>query len=619
MWISHVEKIWNKLRKKPSQFLTIDIAQGIAKIAYMEKFPSQWKVYKYHVQPLSFSEDAGPLPLVQFIQAFIKKNAIVVEDAILSISDADALGVAYLHAPAHSRREDLLAAVQAELKEEVLFDLSETYIDWQVVREPYEEDGRKKKDCTFIVVKKDVLDRHLAALEACGLTPICITTNVVAYSHLLQALSPEEKNCAVLDLDFQQATLTFFVENKIHFSRNMPVSWEKITQSLTEILVSDKGKIELSYEEAEEIKNSIGFPAGTYDENRFVRDNVQLKHVVSMLRPILEVLTRELKFSFDYYAANFNVDPPALLYITGGGANLKGMDQYLSRELGVAVCPFPVPDIINLDAVPELGVHRPARETAVTKAVGEQKPVAGPAALSEERKKKIINASGAKPVLYPEDLSAEPLQGFGAVLGIGKTPKPYESREVFCSQLTTLLGASLNPKHGVNLLPPEIRRKKLDQLERICIRLGGITAVFIMLLLLLVVRLQIRDFSGRMSAAQIHLSVIKEIEDTTNTLNGSTIFQDKLLAEYIPLEGVLKEVSATIPRQVILRRVNLNQGSNQLSIDGVISEKADMAEQILTTFMQDMEKTAFVVEATLVSIEGAGRIQNFSITCDLVK
>ncbi|HPN57134.1 MAG TPA: hypothetical protein PLD92_09810, partial [Candidatus Omnitrophota bacterium] len=142
---------------------------------------------------------------------------------------------------------------------------------------------------------------------------------------------------------------------------------------------------------------------------------------------------------------------------------------------------------------------------------------------------------------------------------------------------------------------------------------------FILLLLLLVVKLQTKDFTGRLAAARIHWSVIKEIEDTTNTLNESTVFQEKLLAGHLPLEGVLKVISASIPRQVILRRVNFNQGSNQLSIDGIVAEKAELAEQILTTFMQDMEKTVFLSDATIVSIEGVGGIQNFSITCDLVK
>lgn len=620
MWLDRLETIWNKLRKKPEQFLTIDIAQGIAKIAYLEKFPASWKVYKYQVQPLPFSEEAGPEPLVQFVRDFMAKHEIAVKDVILSISDADALGVAYLSAPDLSRKEDVLAAVRSQLKEEVLFELDEAYVDWQVVRESYEAEGQKKKDAAFIVIKKDVLDRYLAALAACALNPLCVTANVLAYSNILQALAYEQKSCAVLDLDFQQATLTFFMDNKIHFSRNMPISWEKITQSLTEILVSDKGKIELTYEEAEDIKNTVGFPSGVYDENRFVRDNIQLKHVVSMLRPILEVLTRELKFSFDYYAANFNVEPPPVLYITGGGANLKGMDLYLSRELGIRVCPLPVPDTINLESVPELGGHQPDIAVPGRKGAEALKPEAGPGGSHEERKKKIINASGAKQVLHSEDLRGGSLQGLGAVLGIDKSaPQAHESQEVFCSQITTLLGASLNPKDGVNLLPLEIKHKRLDQLERMCIRVGGITAIFILLLLLLVVKLQTKDFTGRLAAARIHWSVIKEIEDTTNTLNESTVFQEKLLAGHLPLEGVLKVISASIPRQVILRRVNFNQGSNQLSIDGIVAEKAELAEQILTTFMQDMEKTVFLSDATIVSIEGVGGIQNFSITCDLVK
>jgi len=618
MWLDRLEIIWKELRKKPIEFLAIDVAQGIGKIIYLEKIRDHWKVYKYRVKLLPFSENPDARPFVQFVQDFIQENGIAAQDVILSISDADSLGVACLPAPDLPRKEDVLAAVRPQLKEEVLFDVAEAYVDWQVVRDSYEDEGKKKKDSAFIAVKKNILDHYLKALASCALRPVCVTTNVLAYSHLLQALSYEQKNCAVLDLDFQQSTLTFFINNKIHFSRNMPISWEKITQSLTEILVSDKGKIELTYEEAEEIKNTVGFPSGTYDENRFVRDNVQLKHVVSMLRPILEVLSRELKFSFDYYAANSNVEPPEVLYITGGGANLKGMDQYLSREMGIPVCPLPVPGLFDFEAVPELGRPRPDLLAAGPKKEIAAGP-AGSAGPSEERKNRIINAAGANQVLHTGDLNGGSLPGLGAVLGIDKPSQGNESLDILCSQLTTLLGAVLTPQDGVNLLPPEIKRRKIDQLERMCIRVGGITAVFIMLILVMVVKLQIKDFTRRLSATQIHLSVVKEIEDATVQLNESTLFQEKLLAEHLPLEGVLKVVSASIPRQVILRRMNFNQGSNQMSLDGVVAEKAELAEQILTTFMQDMEKSSFIADATIVSIEGVGGIHNFSITCDLVK
>ncbi len=618
MSLDNLQKLWNKITKKPTKYLAIDVAQGIAKIVYFEKLPHCYKVYKYYVQRLTPSEDAGPALFSNFVQTFLTSHNIEVSDTILSLSDADVLGITYLTVPDIHKKEDLIEAVKEDLKEEVLFEMSQAYIDWQNIRGPYEEEGQKKKDCAFVVMKKDAVDEYLNVLLRLKLNPICVTTNALAYSNLLNVLSVSSGPCAVLDLDYQQATLTFFIDNKIHFSRNMPISWEKITQSLTEILVSDKGKIELSDEEAEEIKNTIGFPLGPHDENKFVRDNVQLKHVVSMLRPILEVLVRELKFSFDYYAANFNVEPPGRLYITGGGADLKRLDEYLTRELKIEVYPFPIPDIMNLEAIPGLGSSNPEPESAPAEKDAAQPSSAGPTDQEESKTKKIINASGAKQVLL-NDGAPQGLQGFGAILGLDQTPRPQSfTRKPYCNQITTLLGAALSSPQDVNLLPTEIKRQKMVQFERMLIRIGSITAIFMIMILFFIVRLQIQDFNARINTAEIHLSVIKEIEEARNTLTESASFQNKLSDGYVPLEGVLRTLSSIIPRQIILRRVSFAQGTHKLSLDGVIAEKEDMAEQILTDFMQELEKTPFITEATLLSIEGVGRIQNFSIVCDVV-
>ncbi|HQP11460.1 MAG TPA: hypothetical protein PK470_01730, partial [Candidatus Omnitrophota bacterium] len=99
MWLDRLEIIWKELRKKPIEFLAIDVAQGIGKIIYLEKIRDHWKVYKYRVKLLPFSENPDARPFVQFVQDFIQENGIAAQDVILSISDADSLGVACLPAP----------------------------------------------------------------------------------------------------------------------------------------------------------------------------------------------------------------------------------------------------------------------------------------------------------------------------------------------------------------------------------------------------------------------------------------------------------------------------------------------------------------------------------------
>jgi Tfp pilus assembly protein PilN len=506
------------------------------------------------------------------------------------------------------------------LQEEVLFDLADAYTDWQVFRDPYEEGEVQKQDCTFIVMKKSAVQFYLNALQKCKLKPVCLTTGALAYSQILRAAVPGGGPAAVLDLDYQQATLCFLVNNRIHFARNMPVSWEKITQSLTEILVSDKGKIELSAQEAEEIKNTVGYPLGHYDENLQIRDNVQVKHVVSMLRPILEVLVRELNFSFDYYATNFNVEPPRVLYITGGGANLKRFEEYLHQELGIEVSCLPVPPQIDLHAAPELEGARPRIPGAAPKeTVPEAK---GPESREDEnsaRRNKIINALGAKQVLQPEPERATGFEGFGSVLGLSSSATPPRGLPVSFNEITTLLGIGLSDIKGVNLLPPEVKRQKAEELEKTIFRVGIITATAIVAIMMLITRLQIRDYAARLRTAHIHLSVIREVEDTKNQIQDNDSFIGRIRDGRIPWNGVLLAMASVLPREMVLNRLGLSQGTGQLTLEGTVAASEDMSEQILTRYMQELEATPFFKEANLVSVEGVGRLQKFKITCDLVK
>ena len=343
------QKVLGLFIKKSNKVLALDLGQNIARVVFLEKTGDKLKLLGHACQRFSMSEDSGDAELVNFLQDFLNKHRIQPHEAALSISDANVLTIVCLPVDDLATKEEILQSVQDDLQEEVVFELDETYVDYKEYRKVQDEAGESKKECTFVVMRKDTVHECVAALGKCQLQVAGITSNAFGYCELLDLLPETPQHCAILDLDLKHSTLSFVNENKVLFSRSMPISWERISKSLMEILVSDRGKIELGYDAAEEIKRSIGFPLGDYDENMPVRDHVQLKHVVSMLRPILEVLVRELRFSFDYYATNFDQEFPERLYITGGGANLRNLDFYLSRELEVEVVFFPLPDFFSAE------------------------------------------------------------------------------------------------------------------------------------------------------------------------------------------------------------------------------------------------------------------------------
>ena len=340
-----IEDFSHAIKRKTKRFLVVDFSQDMTEVVWLESKSDGVKLLNYDFEQVHKRADRKENAPVQMIKNFLTKNNIHVDDVVVSLSDSAAVFIKYLTMQVIPP-EEVIGAAKYQLKEDLNFDLETASIDWQVIREFTDEDGIKKNGIIFIVVKKEVIDKHIGMIKEAGLHPIGVVSGSFNYANLLKHFPEKTPAAAVLEIDYKASTFAIYTENKLNFIRRLPISWERITQSLTEILVSDRGKIELSFEQAEEIKNTYGIPQ---DENQMINENIQATHVISLMRPLLEALVRELRFSFNYASSNFDMDRPPVLYITGGGANLKNLDVYLSRELGMDVRYMPLPACVDRD------------------------------------------------------------------------------------------------------------------------------------------------------------------------------------------------------------------------------------------------------------------------------
>jgi hypothetical protein len=86
--------------------------------------------------------------------------------------------------------------------------------------------------------------------------------------------------------------------------------------------------------------------------------NIKASQLISLMRPLLEGLVRELKRSFDYFASNFKEDSPGVLYLAGGGTQIKNIDWYLHRELSLEVASLPLPPCVSVATVEASQLNR---------------------------------------------------------------------------------------------------------------------------------------------------------------------------------------------------------------------------------------------------------------------
>ncbi|MCM8779950.1 MAG: pilus assembly protein PilM, partial [Candidatus Omnitrophica bacterium] len=275
-------------------------------------------------------------------------------------------------------KKEALQAIRWQLKDELGANYDNVLIEWRIAKEYADADGASKQEVVFAWLKNT--DKYLSISRQCNLLPLGITTAFFNYASVLKCYTENLSVEAVLDIGAADSAICIYINNRPAFSRRLVFSTEKITQSLTDTLLTVKGPVKLSYEQAEEVRDKFGLPL---DESAVLENNLAAIHVISLLRPSLESLVRELKYSFDYFTLNYKEERPAILYLTGGGANLKNLDAYLNKELNLKISYLSLPPCIDTTAIPQQAL--------------------------EKDKKQLVNALGAV-LAGPESVNFLPLE-----------------------------------------------------------------------------------------------------------------------------------------------------------------------------------------------------------------
>lgn len=222
--------------------------------------------------------------------------------------------------------EEIKEALKWELKEQLahtVIDNSE--IKYSILGERQDEDGSKKIDLIAVVYDEKIVKEKVRELKTLGFNVQGVIPSEFALASYAnhQNLISSDETLAIVNIG-ESATIIAIIENKkVSFTRHVAMGGDTITEAMTGTLVSDKGKIELSKEEAEKIKREHG-----------ISEDVR---ILSMMRPVLERLVTQIKRSMEYCEHQFETKPVKKIILAGGGARLKGLKEYLSKEMEIEI------------------------------------------------------------------------------------------------------------------------------------------------------------------------------------------------------------------------------------------------------------------------------------------
>ena len=222
------------------------------------------------------------------------------------------------------KEEELKKAVYFEAENYVPLPIDEVYLDSQII--PPIKDGPDHFDVLIAALPKKIIDPYLNSLKGAGLRPLALEIESQAISRALVKKEVSSEPLLLIDLGENRISFIIFSGYSLRFTSSRLISSQGFTEAISKTL-----KVDLKEAEKLKIKYGIG---GDSKSNK----------IFEALTPALTDLVEQIKKYLSYYQTHTrhehlpsNGKEVQKVLLSGGGANLKGLCDFLSLELKLPV------------------------------------------------------------------------------------------------------------------------------------------------------------------------------------------------------------------------------------------------------------------------------------------
>jgi type IV pilus assembly protein PilM len=254
--------------------------------------------------------DAGAV--ADAVRRCVNEAGIHSRSAVISVSGREAI-TKRVPLPRVSARE-LADAIVLEAEHHIPFAVDEVFLDYQVVGQ-----SAHSMEVLLVAVKRPKVLDYVAAVETAGLEVAVVDLDAFALQNQFELNTPADGSDAIALIDIGAAVTTTNVvrDGAPIVVRDVPIGGDRYSDAIAQ-------RFGVSLEDAEATKQGNG--AG------FAEDE---------LVPALDAVSRELSLevqrTFDYFAATTESERIGKIVLSGGGARLAGLDEFLSSSWGIPV------------------------------------------------------------------------------------------------------------------------------------------------------------------------------------------------------------------------------------------------------------------------------------------
>jgi type IV pilus assembly protein PilM len=230
--------------------------------------------------------------------------------------------------------EDLKSAILFEAENYIPLPVNEVYLDCEIVSSVHADS--KNLDVLLAAIPKRVVDPYLRVLKKAGLKPIAFEIESLSIARALIKDQKTTQPVLIIDLGATRSSFVIFSGNSVRFTCSIPISGIHFTELIAK-------NLKVSFEKAEKLKIIHGLREGLRIKlgEKTTLEKVKGK-IFEALIPGLVDLVQQIKKYLDFYQAHAYLAGPEgkkiqKIILCGGGANLKGLDEFLELELKIPV------------------------------------------------------------------------------------------------------------------------------------------------------------------------------------------------------------------------------------------------------------------------------------------
>ena len=546
---------------KNSRLLVCDIGTHAVKLADVRRTGRSVVLCKWTVVPLPATEDGDvgsnePL-LIQRLRKAVGDNGWRGRDVFSLISGASMATHAFVMPRMGS--SEMSDALRLRLRDAVHFDASDAYLDYAVGKEA----GSGQYCVTAVAAEPQVVARARRLMDGAGLRLIGLTSAASALPHLVDAVAEQAADLVVgiLDIGAQTSVLSLYSGGDLLYTRDIRVGGQMLTEAYMRPIISSEWSITLDRVKAEQVKCQVGIPSS--DQVIGLEHPAEGHHVLPIIQPVLNALLGEIRQSVAHFQRLNQGAEPDVIFIGGGGGQLRNLATLIHNRLGVPVEPVDFDDVIGL---PDASGTTPA----------EPLPLSMAAAVGQ-----ALNVDDRPNLLENERKVEKALRRFG---GLGSLLTP-----VAAAVLAVIYWMTASQVGALNT--------------------------------------HIAQQRAHAAGLQQRLARIADVSKVDQELAKRKATVRQAMGRPVDYVGILKELSLIVPDNITLAGISVDPGrrDGDLRLDGQVHASGKRSNAVVGQFIKHLEASPYFSSVHPVSYDvrkgnrQAGKTPRFQVQCRLVR